>query len=56
MKEDILEYLLADPTFTLEEIVDIIDFHMKKSSDHKTYVKKQEIYRLLEPREEDRNK
>lgn len=32
MNENILDYLLADPTLTLNEVVDIIEFHMKKAS------------------------
>lgn len=29
MKENILDHLLSDPSYTLCEVVDIIDFHMK---------------------------
>ncbi len=29
MVENILDYLLADPSYDLAEVVDIIDFHMK---------------------------
>jgi len=33
MKENILDYLLADPSYTLYEVVDIIEFHMKEIPD-----------------------
>ncbi len=29
MKENILDYLLADPSYSLCEVVDIIDFHIQ---------------------------
>jgi len=29
MTENILDYLLADPSYSLSEVVDIIEFHMK---------------------------
>ncbi len=29
MSENILDYLLADPSYSLCEVVEIIDFHMK---------------------------
>lgn len=29
MKENILDYILADPNYSLYEAVDIIDFHMQ---------------------------
>lgn len=29
MKENILDYLLADPSYTLNEVMDIIEFHME---------------------------
>ncbi len=34
MKENILDYLLADPSYTLCEVVDIIDFHMQGADPH----------------------
>lgn len=31
MKENILDYLLAEPSYTLCEVIDIISFHMQDS-------------------------
>lgn len=32
MKECILDHLLADPNLSLDEVVELIEFHMKKVS------------------------
>lgn len=29
MKNNILDYILADPSYSLEEVVDIISFHLE---------------------------
>ena len=34
MKENILDHLLSDPSYTLCEVVDIMDFHMKDTPLH----------------------
>jgi len=31
MKECILDYLLADPDLTLDEVINLIEFHMEKT-------------------------
>lgn len=35
MRENILDYILADPSFSLYEAVDIIDFHMEGAEEEK---------------------
>lgn len=33
MQHNILDYILADPSWSLSEVIDIIDFHMKGTSE-----------------------